>query len=157
MRLKEWAGQEKRVVAKHTYFGQYCILLFPNFITSTWYNFWNGSISYSMVIAWFLNACYPSAGPTFTFRNIICALKPVVVWETLGVQLDINAKFTWRIVKTINRSTLFLILGLFIEQLRYFSTCQHFTLVCWIILSLGCLHWTTGYWQQLNILVDCEN
>ena len=44
-----------------------------------------------MVIAWSLNACYPSADPTFTFKNIINALKPVVEWKTLGVQLDISA------------------------------------------------------------------
>lgn len=37
-----------------------------------------------------MNACYLSADPTFTFKNIIRALKPVVVWKTLGVELDIS-------------------------------------------------------------------
>ena len=43
-----------------------------------------------VVIAWSLCACYLSADPTFTLKNITSALKPVVEWKTLGVQLDIS-------------------------------------------------------------------
>ena len=37
-----------------------------------------------------MNACYFSADPTFTFQNIIRAIKPVVAWKTLGAELDIS-------------------------------------------------------------------
>ena len=32
-----------------------------------------------------------SSDPTFTFRNVIRALKPVVQWKSLGVELEISA------------------------------------------------------------------
>ena len=80
---------------------------------------------------------YPSADPTFTFKNIITELKAVVEWKTLGVQLDIRATK----IKEIE-----------VNNRYQVAECKHDMVQFWLESDTSCS------WKRLiDALITCDH